>query len=72
MKRLQQKKNLADPKNRQMEWIKLVCQNREWIDIHGYPRQAYFGQIDIDGLEEREKGHIGAKQNFRVLFFSIF
>ena len=55
-----------------MEWIKLVCQNREWIDIHGYPRQAYFGQIDIDGLEEREKGHIGAKQNFRVLFFSIF
>ena len=32
------KKNLADPKNRQMEWIKLVCQNREWIDIHGYPR----------------------------------
>ena len=32
------KKNLADPKNRQMEWMKLVCQNREWIDIHGYPR----------------------------------
>ena len=72
MKRLQQKKNLADPKNRQMEWIKLVCQNREWIDIHGYPRQAYFGQIDIDGLEERERETHWGQTNFRVLFLLIF
>ena len=55
-----------------MEWIKLVCQNREWIDIHGYPRQAYFGQIDIDGLEEREKGHIGAKQVLESFHFQVF